>query len=140
MANEIRVTAGVTIRNGNLDFRPQPTTYQEDQVGEGGPTPGQINVTTAGVTIDLSVLTTPGRYWIQNLDDTNYIEYGIRDPQTNRFYPWGELVPGQFETGRLSRNFTEEYGTGTGTPEGSNTMFLRAANATCKVYLAVFEA
>lgn len=141
MADEVRVTAGLAIRKGSLDYRgfgPTAFTADMDASAPNGPTPGAVNVTTAGVDADLSALTTPGWMEIVNLDGTNYVEWGMRDPDTSTFYPVGELGPGEKAILKLSRNFLEEY-VGTGTTGPTNKLHLKADTAACKVYVGVFE-
>ena len=46
------------------------------QDGMGGPTPGTIATSVAGVTVDLSELTTQGWVRMKNIDDTDSIDWG----------------------------------------------------------------
>jgi hypothetical protein len=141
MANEINVRASLQIKKGNLDFQSKPTVFKSDMTGLDGPTPGTITCAVApGTDVDLSELTTPGMCWMMNLDATNYVTVGIRDPESNLFYPFLELLPGEFTVFRLARNVEEEYATGTGTV-GANTNRIRivANNAACNVAVFAFE-
>lgn len=140
MSNEVTVRVSLQIRKGELDYRSYPTQFQADaSVGE-GPTPGLVLATTAGVSVDLTELSTPGFCWMQNLDATNYVTYGIWDPENSTFFPIGELLPGEFVMLRLARDIEEEYGTGTGTT-GANTnrLRLKADTASCHVRVEAFE-
>lgn len=141
MANEATIRASLTVRKGNLDHRSNPTQFQATQTGVGGPTPGTILCAVApGTDVDLSELTTPGLATIQNLDATNYVTVGIFDPQSNLFYPFMELLPGEIYPLRLSRNIQEEYATGTGTVgPGTNTLRVIANTAACFVKVDCFE-
>ena len=115
MANEISVRSALQVKNGSLDYRANPTAYNADQTGVGGPTPGAIHITTNyGKKVDLSALVVPGFARIQNLHGTLSIEVGIHNGEF--FYPVIELGPGQFTDVPLSRhlNYTESV-TGTGT-------------------------
>lgn len=139
MANEIQIRTQVTIRKGNLDYRSNPARTVEDMDGDGGPTPGAVLVPTAGVDIDLSQLTTPGRCWIQNQDDTNYVEIGIHDGSV--FHPLMEILPGNVDSIRFSRNIGQEHDVpGTGTTGDVNTVHIRANGDACWVTIDAFEA
>lgn len=145
MANEVTVVLSLNIRKDALQENPQPTSYQFDMSGTVGPTPGVVTVPTTGAAVDLAELTTPGPCWLVNLDPTNYVEYGIRDPGANIFYPLGELQPWDSAGGKpqyvyLSRNLLEEYtGTGTGTTPPGNQLWLKANKASCKVVVKAFD-
>ena len=147
MSNEARVTCSLNIVKRVdeitvLEHVTRPSAFLADVDGTKGPVPGAVTIPVGGKRIDLSELTTPGLYRIMNLDSTNYVEYGIRDPDTNRFYPWGELLPGETYVGRFSRNLQEEYtGTGTGTTSASpgNHVFLKANTAPVNVLIEAFE-
>lgn len=141
MANEITVRNSLSVKNGNLDFRSNPTVFKADMTGLDGPTPGTITCAVApGTDVDLSELSTPGMCFVQNLDATNYVTIGIRDPENNLFFPFMELLPGEFSVFRLSRSVEEEFATGTGTV-GANTNRIRvvANNSACNVFFAAFE-
>lgn len=141
MANEITVRNSLQIRKGHLDFQSKPTLYKADMTGLDGPTPGTITCAVApGTDVDLSELSTPGMCWVMNLDATNYVTIGIRDPESNKFYPFLELLPGEFTLFRLSRNVEEEFATGTGTV-GADTNRIRivANTAACNVAVFAFE-
>lgn len=140
MANEITVLSGVTITKDPLRYISQPNSFQADMTGCKGPTPGAVTVAVLGTTISLAQLTTPGICVFKNLDDTNYVTYGIWDPETETFYPLGEILPGEVYVLRLSRSISAEYGTGTGTlvPDTNNLMF-RADTAAVVVSVEAFE-
>lgn len=148
MANEARVTSNLSIlklRSSDnkvlLQYNGQPSAFQADVSGTKGPTPGAITVALAGTDVDLSELTQPGLCRISNQDDTNFVEYGIREPGTNTFYPLGELLPGESYVLRLSRNIQEEYqGTGTGTSTATNFLHFKANTAPVNVLVEAFEA
>lgn len=141
MANEATIRAQLTLKKGEIDYRSNPTVFLADVTGTKGPTPGAIACAVApGTDVDLSELTTPGFCVLHNLDSTNYVTYGIWDPEGGKFYPLGELLAGEFTVVRLSRNIQEEYGTGTGTT-GADTNRLRivADTAACNVFVGAFE-
>lgn len=142
MSREVRVTAGLSINanGGAFQWQSRPTAFTGDLDVVKGPVPGAFRVSTLGTIADLSELTQPGYYLVTNLDLDNYVEYGIYDPATDVFYPWGEILPGEKYVGRFSRNLLEEYtGTGTGTtPPGNHVMF-KANGAAVNVLLEAFE-
>lgn len=149
MAGEIQVSAGLTIRqldaSGNilLQYTSLPAAFLADMTGAKGPVPGAFTAATTGTDVDLSELTTPGVCIIKNFDDTNYVTYGMWDPESNLFYPLGEVQPGEAWPLRLSRFISQEYGTGTGTgTAGPSTNKLRiiANAAACNVSVEAFEA
>ncbi len=139
MANEFSVRTSLQLKIGNQNYQSQPTSFQATQVGLGGPTPGQITALTTGTDVDLSQLVTPGLCRLMNLDPTNYVEYGIRDPGTGSFYPLGEIQPGETYVLRFSRNLLEAF-VGTGTTGDVNKFTIRASVASCKVLVEAFEA
>jgi len=140
MADEAQVRVSLQIRSGNLDYRSNPTAFVADVEGVKGPTPGSLTIPVGGKSIDMGELTTPGFCWMTNLDDTNYVEYGVYDPDTDRFYPLGEILPGEVYILRLARNLQEEYeGTGTGTSGPNNRLFFKANTADVNVRIEAFE-
>lgn len=144
MANEATLRVGLRIYRddsaGYINFNGLPTAFQVDVAGCLGPTPGAFSASVLGTDVDLSQLTTPGLCWIANLDDTNFVEYGIWDPENSKFFPLGEVGPKEAYPLMLSRNIQEEYQTGTGTT-GANTNRLRikADTAACNVFVGAFE-
>lgn len=140
MANEISMQVRVRIANGNLKYNNPVTSYTIDMSGAKGPTPGAIAVPTSGVDVYLSQLTTPGICVFTNLDATNFVEVGIKDPQTNVFYPLMEIGPGESYPIKLTRNLGEQYsGSGTGTTSPENYLRLKANTAACNVQVEAFE-
>jgi len=139
MANEATIRTSLKIAKGNLQYQSLPTTFIAD-VSEGtGPTPGEISISTSGTDIDLSQVDVPGLAFIQNRDDTNYVDYGIYDPETFKFYPLGRLYPGEGFPIRISPRIQEEYGTGTGSiGPGTNRLRFQAHNSSCRVLVNVF--
>lgn len=141
MANEITLQCTLQVRKGSLNYRSQPASFRATMTGSKGPTPGAIEVSTDGTDVLFDELTTPGVAWIQNLDDDNYVEYGILDPVTRTFYPLGEILPGEFWPIRFSRNLREAYypSTGTGTTGDVNRLHFKANNAPVNVVIHCFE-
>jgi hypothetical protein len=147
MANEATITSQLQIQKrttaGNLTFLGfGPGSFSADVTGTLGPTPGAVLVTTAGRDIYFTELTTPGFCVIANLEPAggNYFEYGIKDPQTNVYYPLGEVLPGESYVIRLSRNLQEQYaGSGTGTTGPENYLRLKANAGTVRAFVGAFE-
>lgn len=146
MTDDATIRGSMQIRKGTdpvlLDYISRPTAFTADVTGTKGPSPGAITVATApGTDVDLSELTTPALCRIMNLDDENFVEVGIWDPEISTFYPIDEILPGETYIRRLSRNLAQEYGTGTGTTGAeTNRLRLRADTAACDVLIEAFEA
>lgn len=140
MADEITIRMSLHIKKGNLEFQNYPTAFTTDMTTGKGPSPGAVRVPTSGVDIYFTELTTPSWVWLHNLDTTNYVEWGIKDPQSVLFYPVGELEPGESALFKFSRNLQEQYsGSGTGTTTPENYFRLKANVAACNVIVAAFE-
>lgn len=137
----------LSVRNGYQSYGPtQPAAFQITQDNPGGPTPGMVNVLEPGTDVDLTAITVPGLCWMQNLDSTYAVEYGIYDPETLAFYPLGEILPGEAYPIRLARSLGyENYGTASATVPGSNTNRLHfrplfaPTGTICKVQIDAFE-
>ena len=146
MSNEARVQSSLTIRKTSgtvtqLDYRSAPTTFTVDVTGTKGPVPGAISATVAGTDVDFGELTQPTLCVLHNQDATNFVEYGIWDPEGSTFYPLGELGPGESYVLKLSRNIQEQYQTGTGTTgDDTNRLRFKADTAACNISVEAFEA
>lgn len=141
MANEVRIQASLRIISGNVNYNAQPTSYNDTLSSTKGPSPGAVTVDTEGTDIDFSELIVPGWCRLMNLDDTNFVTWGIWDPETEKFYPCGELGPGQTYPIKLSRYLQQEFGTGTGTTGPDTNRFrIKADTAPCDVLVEAFEA
>lgn len=141
MADEANITSNLRITKDNLEYSSQPQSFTADVSGTMGPIPGGLIVDTDGVDVEFTGLTTPALCRIMNLDSTNYVEYGIWDPENDTFFPLGEVLAGETYVLRLSRNLQEQFGTGTGTTgDDTNRLHLRANTANCNVVVEAFEA
>ena len=148
MSGEAKIQLSLQITKdddaGIVNYRSYPTTFDADVDGALGPTPGAIVVSIYGTDVEFSQLTVPGLCRLSNEDATNYVTYGICDPETDKFYPLGELLPGEFYVLRLSRELGWEYagsGTGTGTTGAlTNKLCFVANTAACTVLVEAFEA
>lgn len=142
MSDEYRLNLGLFLKAGNLTYQSNPTAFSYDQEGTPkGPVPGAITIDTFGVDVDLSELDNPGTILMQNLDDTNYVEWGIYEDANGLFLPIGELLPaGPPAFFNFSRNaFVDYAGTGTGTTGPLNSLRLKANGASCIVVISAFE-
>lgn len=143
MANEATIQTTLIIRKATghitqIDYLSRPQTFNVDVTGTKGPSPGAITVSTSGTDLDLSQLTTPGLCRISNQDATNYVEFGIYDASSTRFFPLGEIGPGESYVLKLSRNVGEEYYSTTGTDTGNSIRF-KANTAAVVVLVEAFE-
>jgi hypothetical protein len=148
MSGEAQLQVSLQINKNDADgvvqYRSYPTQFTADVDGAMGPTPGAFLASIYGTDVDLSELTTPGLCRISNQDPANYVTFGTCDPETDKFYPLGEILPGEFYLLRLSRWLGQEYagsGTGTGTSGAkTNTLRFVAHTAACVVLVEAFEA
>lgn len=142
MANEARIQVSLQITKGNLNFRSYPTAFMADIENGFGPSPGAITVTPEGVDVDLSVFTEPGWALLINLDEDNYVDYGLYDADSLMFYFWGRLKPGMPACFELSPRFGEQHydtGTSTSVSDSNNRLRFIANNANCNVLVNIFD-
>ncbi len=140
---EVHVRVSFSVRKGNLVYAPPQAQYAADMAGAFGPAPGSIQVTDGGTDVDLSQFTDPGWLHVYNQepDGGASVSLGIYDPETDRYYPFIKLAPGQHTAFPLDELFRAEHvGTGTGTDLGVNRLRIRAKDAeTATVFVGVFE-
>lgn len=145
MANEITITTGLTVRKGNLNHRPPRRTFKADMAGSTGISPGAILVTTDGVDLEFTELADPGWCHITNIaeDGGSDIQYGPYDPETDRYYGWFNISPGESSVFKFDQQFqwesypASEQGTGTGGQ--TNRLRFRAKTAACYVLVEAIE-
>ena len=152
MADEIRVTCGLSLKLDGLDFRwPFPGAFLDDLASGKGPTPGYLDIPTTGRQIYFTELTNPHWCIFGNLEAStgNSFEIGVYDSTEREFYPLFRLDPGQFMVAPLTHNLGEEYsGSGTGTTEPRHYLHVRActpgpgtgSGGTVKGFVGAFEA
>jgi hypothetical protein len=143
MANEIVVRNSLQIRKAALVYQSQPNGFNDTMVGEArGETPGLVRATPEGAVVDLSLLTLPGYYTIQNLDLTNTVHLGTYDPTTFFFSPMLEVPPQKGHSAKLSKFLFEQLGTGSGTGAVGDALQLmvKSESADCDVVFNAFEA
>ncbi len=144
MANEGSFTYSMSLRKQSGALIILGASYQKsftfDVDGSVGPTPGGMVVPVGGKIIRFGELITPGIIVIKNYDATNYITYGLYDPDSKKFYPMGEVFAGEEWPWRLSRDFLERFeGTGTGTTGRSMYLMLKASEAPVNASVEAYE-
>jgi len=123
MANEITTSMSIVLRNGFLrdDFKPDKIqiTQTTGAIFEVSP-----SIATSETTITITGLTTPKICILQNLNATNYCEYGFTTGDTKlRLFPTGTGIPNV-----LTLN------------TGTTQIFLKANTAAVRVLIKVLDA
>lgn len=97
MSNEIALNMVFRVNNGytenislNGNFT-QNTALENKQV---------VSVPTTATTYTFSNLSTYGWMFLQNLDSTNYVTYGLTESST--YYPFGRMEAGEVALFRLN--------------------------------------
>ncbi len=141
MSNEANIRCSLSVRGGNVQYNSLPAGFTADITNVRGPTPGLLLASLAGTNVDLSQLTQPGLCRIQNLDETNFVEYGMYDPDLGVTLYLGEILPGESFILRLSRFLGSEMGTATGTSTvGSGGLLrIKAHTAACRILVECFD-
>lgn len=98
MAGTIVASLACAVVNGKFVADPNVPTVSIVQSAVGGGNPGTVSITTSEGDITIG-LTTPGFTIIQNLDDTNYFEYGPKSG--GAMVVFGKLKPGEFAVHRF---------------------------------------
>ena len=120
MANEITVSADLGLKKGELDYRfpmglqtlTQTGTLIKDVV---------VSIATSETVIPVDDVGTPGLVAIQNLDDTNFVQWGVATTvYTGRMIALGQVRPFQLDA-------------------GVQDLYLKANTAACDVRIVVFE-
>ena len=119
MANEITVTGSIRCVNGNQSFLFAPPNLAITQSAIGGPTPGYWVVGTSEESNAFTELTTEGWLMMQNMDATNYVEWGF----STGVYG-GRLKAGEFALFRCNPALT---------------LYMKANTAACKVVVYCLE-
>lgn len=119
MADEITITHKISCVNGNLNFAPPTKTYRVDQTAAGGPTPGYVTIGTSEESISFGELSTVGWLHMENLDSTNYIQWGFATGAYG-----GRLEAGESASFRLNP---------------STTLYVLANTAACKALIYALE-
>lgn len=93
MADEITISASMSMSNGNLNVTAQVPNYQADQTTAKYAKGTQTTGFAAHEALDLGDLTTPGYIVVRNNDATNFIEVGVDDAGV--FVPVIKVRPGE---------------------------------------------
>jgi hypothetical protein len=120
MAKEVSVSVNLVVRKGNLQFN-QQVSKSIDMTGSGGPTPGYLTIGTTEENTTFPELSTEGWLLLQNLDATNYIQWGFSTG----------VYGGRMNAGETAGPFRMEPGL---------TLYLKANTAACKCQVMGFEA
>lgn len=121
MADEISVVVDMTLDNGNVshDFRPdtvsidQSTARFVDEI---------LDIGTSEETISFGDITTKGMAVFENLDSTNYVQWG---PDST-----GMVTIGRINAGETAGPFRIDDGA---------TLKMQANTASCKVRVILYE-
>jgi hypothetical protein len=146
MANEITFNVSLSIVKVDATTGIQ-IVYENDSgqnkvsmLGNSGPYIGTVSVPTTGMAVDLSGVEggIPGACWLKNEDPANPVSVGTKDTMTGKFSPLLRLLPGMKYPVYLDPHIgVEESGAGSSTT-GTDVLFLKAFNGTCKVTLKVY--
>jgi hypothetical protein len=142
MADEVQFNPSLRINksSANINYAPQTTVFKTDMSGDRGHTPGEMLVGIQGTQIDLSHLTSYGYIRMINRDTQNTVQWGIRDPDNNRFYPVGKLLPGEPVVFHMADGILGEQGlTGTGTTGPDNQLWAKSEYAPCLLLVEAFD-
>jgi hypothetical protein len=123
VANEIKVTTQIKCDNANFSM---PLFGKQNQgvtqTTPGGMVPGQVSIGTTDTTISFAGLTALGWCYLQNLDATNYVDFG---PDSSGMIAAVRLKPG--EPGMLIRLVP------------GTTYKAKANSAACKVLILALD-
>jgi hypothetical protein len=121
MANEISATVGLSVVNGNLRISFPQLTRQYNQTAS-GLSDQVLSIATTAEDVSFGDVSTPGLCVIQNLDTTNYVEYGMSDSGTIK--KLAKLSAGDVHLIRIA---------------ASTTLRMQANTAACKVRVLCLE-
>lgn len=119
MADEITVNMSLAVANGNLKFSRAVGSKTFDQSAEGGPTPAYVTIGTSEESIAFAELSTLGWVLMENLDSTNYVQWGF----STGVYG-GKMEAGESALFRLNP---------------SSTLYMIANTSACKVNIYALE-
>jgi hypothetical protein len=122
VANELRFTGATDLFNGALmDSTPQQTLLVTQSLAS--LLSKVVSVTTSESDLSTTEVTTLGWAWIQNLDTTNYVQWGPKNA-SNNMQVIGRLKPGEWALLRLEPGITIRW---------------KANTAACKVLIKIFN-
>jgi hypothetical protein len=121
MANELTFTGATNLANGRLaDSTPQQTLLVTQSLA--ALLAKVVSVTTSEADLTTTEVTTLGWAWIENLDSTNYVQYGPKSGGV--MVVFGRLKPGEWALLRLDPGVTLRW---------------KANTATCQVFVKIFN-
>ncbi len=121
MANEITVTVGCQVVNGDLRAQFTQVALSRNQAAS-GLSDQVLSIGTSEENVSFGDVATPGLVCLHNLDSTNYVEYGMSDGGTMK--KLGKLIAGDKALFRLA---------------ASTTLRMQANTAACKVRVFCLE-
>lgn len=101
MANEITITAKLSVKKDNLDHAENPGTLSFDMTGTTA-SGGAQAVTTTAAALGIGSVTTAGYAYFRNLGPTNYVEIGTLTGAS--FVAFAKLKVGEVAVVRLGTN------------------------------------
>lgn len=121
MAGTITTSLSVSVVNGTFveDFSLGPAVIAQSAIGGGNP--GTVSVTTSEGDITIS-LSAPGMVVIENLDATNFVQYGPKSG--GAMIPFAKIKAGEWHKFAL---------------DGSVTLRAKADTATVKLRIRAYE-
>jgi hypothetical protein len=121
VANELQFTGGTTLANGSLmDSIPLQTLLVTQS--SAALLAKVVAVTTSEADLTTTEIATLGWAWIQNLDTTNYVQYGPKSG--GAMVAMGRLKAGEWALLRLEPGITLRW---------------KADTATCQVLVKIFN-
>lgn len=144
--NEIQVRCGLAIRvvNGSLvlvNYASRLQSYNDDMAGAYGPCIGEIVVPVAGIAVNFAPsmgADKPGWINLFNQDPVNFVTIGVKHTATDKFFPFGEILPGKGWPFYASRFLGQDYGSGGTGSVTDDQLFLIASDAPCSVLVETF--
>lgn len=117
MADEIKVNLSATMTNGTFKDTFRPATVNYDMSAATGGNPGTVAIGTTEENVSFGDVT-PGLVFMQNLDGTNFVEFGKDDASTMK------------EIGKISAGGIALFELATG-----ETIRMKADTAACNVLI-----
>ena len=130
MADEFTCTFNIRLSNGQYSDLYNPGAVKVDQAAI-GKSDQILSIGTSEEDITFGDVSTEGICILQNMDTTNYVEWGAKDP-SNNMAPIGRLPPAPSSTEPgLPAIFKFDPG---------ETLRMKANTAACLVRVIIFEA
>lgn len=120
MANEITLSLRLSLDNAALEDDNNPGRIQLTQTAIGMYS-AVLLIGTSEETVTFADVTTPGICYLENLDTTNYVQWG----------PAAATYQGRLKASDAPACFRLD--------NGATTLYLKANTAACKVLIKVYE-